>query len=182
MKTKKNCRVGTTALVIALVCSIVAFVVFQFVPGENVTGEYKVYVDVKGITSTYALMDYCHENGIEYSISNGVFSMQQHTLQFDLNKAECEIKNDRHMNNLWLLEHGHHDIVETHQKSDGSTSKSYMLKTWGTNYEMYDGQFTTYNMWPALIALFASIIFVIVLVQNVFLRRTSGGRYAATQE
>ena len=175
MKTKKNHgRIGSATLITLLVVSIIACVIFQFIPGKDYTADYGVYSDVKEITGTYELMDYCHAKGISYSIVNNVFKLEGYTLTFSLNKSECVIKNDNHMNNIWLLENGHYDHTESSKTEDGSIVKSYILKTWGTNYESCNGTFTVYNMWPALISFFAAILFAIMLVQKLICHPTSG--------
>lgn len=165
MKTKKNNhpRYGIITLSILVVISIISCVIFSLIPGEDYTLGYNVYSEVKDITGTYALMDYCHENFIEYSINNNVFSMKGYATTFSLNKAECSITNDNHMNNLTLLEKGCYDIVEN---TDAGTV--YTLRTWGTNYTLCDGNYTVYNTWPALFAFFAIIIFTVALTQQIY--------------
>ena len=169
MKTKKtNGRTNIATLVILSLVSLIACVVLQFIPGKDYTANYKAYSDVKDITGTYELMDYCHTKGIQYSINNNVFKLEGYTIMFSLNKSECSIKNDNHLNYLWLLENGRYDTVATKKLDDGSTVKSYMLKTLGTNYENCNGTYTVYNMWPALIALFVTIAFATILVKRIF--------------
>ena len=172
MKTRKqNTRIGISSLIALLVVSIVSCIIFSFIPAEDKTLEYDIFCDVKDITSTYTLMDYCHEHGIEYSINSGKFTMNNYSIRFTLNKSECTIANNRHMNNLWLLvENDCYDTVKTTKQDDGSTVKSYMLKTWGTNYESCNGTYSTYNMWPALISFIAVILFAILLLQRLCLK------------
>ena len=165
-KTKNRIAIGTLAAL--LIISIISCVIFHFTPSTDYTSNYNVFCAVKDVNSTYELMDYCHANSIQYSINRNVFRMENCYLTFSLNNAECKLDNNRHMNNLWLLVNQNcHDTIKTYENEDGTTDTSYVLKTWGTNYENRNGSYLVCTTWPILISIAAAIIFAISLIQQI---------------
>ena len=143
------------SLISVIIVSLLACVLFSFSPGTDYTQDYSTFSQVKDITSTYQLMDFCHENGIDYSINNNQFTLKEHSFSFKVNKTECTLNNNTHMNNFYLLESGRYDMFNEEENS-------YLLKTWGANYQLCNDSYVLYNMWPAAISLLVAVIFVIV--------------------
>lgn len=175
-KMNSSSRALVTTLIILVAVSLVVCVITSiFPPREDYTKDYTTYNKVSEITSTYELMDFCHSKGISYSINDGCFEMDGYRITFSLNKAECSIDNDNHMNFFYLLENGRSDDVYTNKSSDGETVKTYEIKTWGTNYELTNGCYTLYNMWPALIAFAVAVILGLLLANYLsFCRKCKG--------
>lgn len=170
MKNKKMSpvRFRIISLVTLVLISLVGCVIFSFSPGTDYTKDYATFSKVKDITSTYQLMDFCHENGIDYSINNNQFTLKEHSFSFKINKFECSINNNTHMNNFYLLESGRYDVFE-------EEDNSYLLKTWGTKYKLCNGTYMLYNMWPAVISFFSAVMFAIVTCMYVYLIKTCKG-------
>lgn len=158
-------RFRIITLVTLFLISVLSCAIFSLTPGKDYTHDYLTYSEVKGITSTYELMDFCHENDIDYSINSRHFTMKTHSFTFSVNKSDCSINNNSHMNNFYLLESGRYDVFVEEENI-------YKLNTWGTNYELCDGTYTLYNMWPALISLFFAIIIAIITCMYMYLITT----------
>ncbi len=167
MKTKKMSpvRFRIISLVTLILVSLIGCVIFSFMPGTEYTQDYLTFSKVKDITSTYQLMDFCHENGIAYSINDNQFSMKAHSFTFSVDKSDCCINNNTHMNNFYLLESGRYDVFNEEENS-------YLLKTWGTNYKLCNGTYVLYNMWPAVISLLLAVMFVIVTCMYIYTTMT----------
>lgn len=183
MKNKKDFIDRTRIVTLAVVCAITLFcsIIFTFAHGTDCTKEYLLYANVEDYTSTYALMDYCHANGISYSINNNKFSLQGYSTSFSLVQEKCSVNNNRHMNNFFLLASGRYDIINTEKNADGTTIRSYMIKTLGTNYELKDGTFIMYNTLPALIFAVVSAVFAILLCMCLYLNATCKHCHYRTQ-
>ena len=164
MKMNNVSRAFVTTLSILIALSLTACILFSvFAPSKDYTKDYETYAKVSEITSTYQLMDYCHTNGIGYSINNGSFKMNGYKTTFTLNQAECAVDNNKHINNFYLLENGRADMVESVTDINGQTIEVFEIRTWGTNYTLSNGNYTLYNMWPAFIACGITLVLVFLL-------------------
>lgn len=165
MKNTHFSRGIVITLNVLFVISLVFSIVWTYTSGKDYTKDYATYSKVESITSTYDLMDYCHANGIVYSINNGRFEMQGVDITFSLNKDKCNVDNNKHMNYFYLLEKGKTDIIRTEKNASGATVQTYEIHLLGTDYKMSNGQCTVYNTWPSLIAIIFAVIFAVVEVE-----------------
>lgn len=162
MKRKKNMIL---VLVCLLLVSIATCVCFSLSKGTNYTDDYRIYRDVKNMEDTLQLLDYCHENGIEYSINNSKFKMESYDVSFVLDKSECAIIPNEHMTNIEFLEKELYGyvMVSTDKNDDGSIVKTTSYATLSHRYYQTEGSYRVVATWPATIALICSIGFSVAL-------------------
>lgn len=160
-----NCKGLILVLAALLLVSIVVCVCFSNAKGENYTDDYKIFGEVNTMTSTIELLEYCHANGIEYSINNGIFEMEKYDIAFALDKNECTLVPNKHMYNMSLLSKEHYGLVSiiTERKEDGSLVKTLSLKTLTHRYELSDGTYRLITAWPAYLSFLFVVAFAVVL-------------------
>ena len=162
MKRKNNMIL---VLVCLLLVSIVACVCFSLSKGANYTDDYRIYRNVKNMEDTLQLLDYCHTNGIEYSIKNSKFAMEEYDVSFVLDKSECAIIPNEHMTNIEFLEKELYGyvMVSTDKNDDGSIVKTTNFSTLTHKYYQTEGSYRVVATWPTTIAIICSVVFGVAL-------------------
>ena len=161
-----NSRKLIVVLATLLVVSICACVAFSVLPGSNYTEDYRIYCNVKNITETNSLLDYCHSNNVEYEIKNGCFSMEKYDVQFSIEKALCSIQPASHCSKLALLANDEYRFVTVtaRQSKDNKLVQTLSYKTLTHRYELCEGKYRVITAWPAYVAFLCAVVFCLSLV------------------